>query len=293
MFENIKNIDTLCKEHISTALTSGKLSHAVILEGSDEETRTLCAKELAKAILCSSQSKPCNECPSCIKANAISHPDIHFLKKDDHAATIKVDEIRKLRQQAQLIPNDSSKAVFVIFEAQFMGPPAQNALLKIFEEPMPHVCFILTCESKTTLLDTIISRGSSYCLSKLTSEKLISDEVFSLAGELLEVLCTSNEAEFLKKTAVFQKDKDLFSAVINACTVIFRDALIVSASKCECISPQVQTAKKIAMNFPLNKILSYIEINDNILTLLKGSANYNLLLTRFCAMYFQNKITTL
>lgn len=293
MFENINNVDTLCKEHIYAALSNGKLSHAVILEGADEQTRTLCAKELAKAILCQNQEKPCDKCASCIKANAMSHPDIHFLKKDDGASTIKVDEIRKLRQQAQLIPNDSSKAVFVIFEAQFMGPPAQNALLKIFEEPMPHVCFILTCETKTTLLETIVSRGSSYCLSKLSSENHISVEDFSLAGELLEILCSSNEAQFLRKTAIFQKDKELFANVVNACTVIFRDALILSASKCECISPQVEAAKKIAMNFPLNKILSYIEINDNILTLLKGSANYNLLLTRFCAIYFQNKIATI
>lgn len=57
-----------------------------------------------------------------------------------------------------MLPNEAAYRVLILAEAQTMTPQAQNALLKILEEPPAHVIFILTCENRSQLLETVRSR---------------------------------------------------------------------------------------------------------------------------------------
>ncbi len=291
MFENLK-ISEKCSNELENAVKQGRLSHAVILEGADEETRLAASKELAKAIVCRSSQKPCNNCPDCIKANADCHPDIHLLIKDEKSTVIKVDEIRTLKEQAKLFPNDADSCVFIISEAQFMGIQAQNALLKIFEEPSSFIKFILTCPSKSALLETIISRGSVYRLSNEESA-LNSDEEIQFsndsANKFLVCLCESNEFEFLKLTSQFQKDKDRFQLVLTAIVPILRDALVLSNLSDELISNYKDTAKMLSLKFTSDKLINLIEFTQSLSQQILASANYNLVLTRFCSAFYQIK----
>lgn len=291
MFEDL-NISEKCSKELENAIKQGRLSHAVILEGADEETRLSASKELAKAIVCRASQKPCNNCPDCVKANADSHPDIHLLKRDEKSTVIKVDEIRTLKEQAKLFPNDADKCVFIISEAQFMGIQAQNALLKIFEEPSSFVNFILTCPSKSALLETIISRGSAYRLSN-DEAKIKNDEEIEAsndsANKFLICLCEGNEFEFLKLTAEFQKDKDRFQLVLSAMLPILRDALLLSNLSDELISDYKDTAKKLSSKFTSDKLINLIELAGSLSQQITASANYNLLLTRFCSTFYQIK----
>ncbi|MBQ8027962.1 MAG: hypothetical protein IJ262_00990 [Clostridia bacterium] len=293
MFDKII-VDDFFKKQITSAIKGSTLSHAIILEGADADIRLLVAKEIAQAIVCSGNEKPCMECKNCKKALADSHPDIHFLSKDNSATTIKVDEIRELRRKAQLVPNDSKKAVFIISEAQFMGVQAQNALLKIFEEPSEYVCFILTCETKASLLETIISRGASYQISPpVVSGCSVSTEASELADELIDSLCFNEEFVFLKKTAVFQKNKDLFSETLSAMKIILRDGLIHSYKKNYYISEKLLAAEKLSKCFSSAKIIRFIENIDSIEVSLKANANFNLLTTRFCSSFYQIKLSNI
>lgn len=291
MFDNL-NISDKCANALENAVKTGRLSHAVILEGADGDIRLNCAKELAKAIVCKDENKPCNICSSCIKANAGSHPDIHILEKDEKAATIKVDEIRALKDKAKLFPNDGDKSVFIISEAQFMGIQAQNALLKIFEEPSSFVNFILTCPSKSALLETIISRGSAYRLSNYEENPTDNEKIKNaneLANSLLCSLCKSNEFSFLAETAIFQKDKETFALMLSCMIPILRDALLLSNLSNELISEYKDTAKLLCCSFTTSKLMKYIEFVQSLTEQLNASANYNLLLTRFCSTFYQIK----
>ena len=147
MFENLE-VSNGFRNQIETAFKQNRLSHALIFEGSCQETRLQAALYLTKAILCKENLKPCGVCNSCNKVQNLSHPDLHLVKKSDDSNIIKVDTVREIKAKALLFPNEGTKSVFIIEEAQLMNPSAQNALIKIFEEPQSHVLFILNCPSK-------------------------------------------------------------------------------------------------------------------------------------------------
>lgn len=287
VFENIV-FDESCKRKIEHSIKSKTFPHAVILEGANAETRLSAAKEIACALVCTGEEKPCGICRACKKAKSGNHPDIYIFQKDDSAAAIKVDDVRLIREKALLLPNDGDKSIFIISEAQFMNPQAQNALLKIFEEPAPHVCFILTCPSRTAFLDTITSRAAAFMLSQEENFKVNgeeSKEALDLAKKLIDVLCSSNEFEFLKETSVFLKNKELFKAVLPFLIYIFRDALVKNEPLTDC-KEQAENLRRV---FTQKKLLSLIEETKLLMDAVEKSANHNLTITRLCSVFYRIK----
>lgn len=291
MFENI-NATKQFKNSINTALHSGTLSHALILEGSDSYTRFLAAKEIAKAVLCESENKPCRSCKMCKKVENDSHPDIHILKKDEKSNMIKVDPIRELKKQASVLPNDGKKSVFIIESAELMNQQAQNALLKIFEEPASHLLFILCCGAKSSLLDTIISRATAYSLG----EEIIQDETDSkaekarlLAGELALCLAEENEVIFLKRIAPMQKDKELFRQTLRSLKLVLRDSIALQHGGKDMLSPSYEAAKKLSTKLTAKKALEMLRCTEELYDTSMMNANHNLTITRFSALLYSVK----
>ena len=101
-FEN-KEYDSKFKELISSAFDSGRLPHAIILEGANEVTRMTFAKTLAKALVCKESTnsvKPCGKCADCVKASSMSHVDIKIVEGTNKSKTVSVEDIRKVRDKA-------------------------------------------------------------------------------------------------------------------------------------------------------------------------------------------------
>ena len=288
MFENIAVIPSF-RNAVSSAIASGKLSHALIFEGSSKDTRLALAKETAKAILCKSDNKPCNSCSACHKTDSGSHPDLHIIDKD--GAMIKVDEIRDVKDKAKVFPNDGNKSVFIICEAQNMNPQAQNALLKIFEEPASHVSFILTCPSKSSLLDTITSRATAYFSGEEESEETSesSQKAKELASGLLMSLATENELQFLKRTAVLQKDKPLFIAALKNMEPVIRDALVLSSGGKAFISGETDLYQKLRSTLTQKKLMLILGQLQSLRDSVENSANHNLALTRLSSILYSIK----
>lgn len=288
MFENIAVIPSF-RNAVSSAVASGKLSHALIFEGSSKEIRLSLAKETAKAILCKGTDKPCNNCSACHKADSGSHPDLHIIDKD--GAMIKVDEIRDVKAKAKVFPNDGNKSVFIICEANNMNTQAQNALLKIFEEPASHVSFILTCPSKSSLLDTITSRATSYFageeISDQSSEE--TEKAKALASELLLTMATENELQFIKKTAVFQKDKALFASVLKNMEPIIRDSLVLSSGGKSSISGEADLCQKLRSTLTQKKLMLMLQQLQALRSTAENSANHNLAITRLSSILYSIK----
>lgn len=288
MFENIDVIPSF-KSAVSSAVASGKLSHALIFEGSSQEIRLSAAKETAMAILCKGDSKPCGNCSACYKVGIDSHPDLHIISKQ--GAMIKVDEIRDIKEKAKVYPNDGDKSVFVICEAQNMNPQAQNALLKIFEEPARHVSFILTCPSKSSLLETITSRATAYFTGEDTGDESseTNEKARALASELLMTMANENELQFIKKTAVLRKDKPLLVSVLRNMEPIFRDALILSSGGKELISGEKETAEKLRTALTQKKLMLLLSEIQSLRDSAESSANHNLTLTRLSSILYSIK----
>lgn len=288
MFENIAVIPSF-KNAVSSAVSTGRLSHALIFEGASEEARLSAAKETAMAILCKSTHKPCKSCSSCHKVSVNSHPDLHIT--DMQGSMIKVDHIRDIKEMAKVYPNDGEKSVYIICEAQNMNPQAQNALLKIFEEPAKHVAFILTCPSKSSLLDTIISRATSYSMGEAVAEKDSDENTKSklLACELLMCLVKSNELDFLRKTAVFQKDKSLFLSVLEDMQPLLRDALVLSSGGRVLISDEKETAETLKNSLTQKKLMLLLKEIQSLKDSFENSANHNLSVTRLSSIMYSIK----
>lgn len=291
MFDNIKATDSF-KNSISVAVNSGKLSHALILEGSDDESRFLAATEIASAVMCESEHKPCGVCSHCVKCEKGIHPDLHIVEKADDSTMIKVDAIRTLKTKALLFPNEAKKSVFIIRQANLMNPQAQNALLKIFEEPASHLCFILTCPSKAAFLDTIISRATIYSLGEeIIGQNTNDDKAEALASELIISLASENEFSFVKRTAVFQKDKKLFASTLSAMIPIVRDALILKSGGRDFLCADSTAAKKLAGSFTQKKTATLLGSLQEFSDSLQFSPNHNLTITRLCSLLYSIKLS--
>ena len=131
---------------------SNRLSHAYIAAGSLADT-------LAMAIVCSgSGDRPCITCSHCKKAARGIHPDIIIINKPEKKREIIVEQIRELKRDVIVVPNESDKKAYIINDADTMNANAQNALLQILEEPPPHAVFILRTATPDELLPTVRSR---------------------------------------------------------------------------------------------------------------------------------------
>ena len=167
------------KRNILQMISNNKIPHAIILEGERGLGKKTLASFIAKAFLCRDEVKPCLKCKSCHLIDVGSHPDFMMISPD--GANIKVDQIRSLRSEAYLAPMMCDGRVFVIDFAEAMNEKAQNALLKVLEEPPQKVCFILLCQNASFLLPTIRSRCVCFTLAPVP----LNDEGFSKLESLL------------------------------------------------------------------------------------------------------------
>ncbi|MCR4936443.1 MAG: hypothetical protein K5990_08200 [Oscillospiraceae bacterium] len=140
-----------------------QLSHAYLLAGPQEAAHRR-ALELAQAMLCSAPgARPCGVCRDCRKLLRGVHPDLTVLTRLPDAKgklkrEIYVDQIRELVSTASILPGEAQRKVYLIRDAGMMNAAAQNALLKLLEEPPRFLCLILEAENAEALLETVRSR---------------------------------------------------------------------------------------------------------------------------------------
>ncbi|MBQ7874684.1 MAG: DNA polymerase III subunit [Oscillospiraceae bacterium] len=159
------------RKTLSAALREGLLSHAVLIEGEKGTGRKELAVWLAKAILCRSENSPCENCSVCRKIENGNHPDVEIYGAAGGARSFHIESIREIKNSLWLAPNESEQRVYILLNVENMTAEAQNALLKSLEEPPAHARFILTCDNRRSLLDTIISRSTVYTLEPPTREE--------------------------------------------------------------------------------------------------------------------------
>ncbi len=140
-------------------VASSRISHAYIIEGAEGSGKRTLARLICAAISCADGERPCMECISCSKILRDQSPDVITVTAQKGKVQLGVDVIRKVREDAAYAPNDLPRKFYIVPFADTMNDSAQNALLKILEEPPGHVMFMLLSENADNLLSTIRSRA--------------------------------------------------------------------------------------------------------------------------------------
>jgi DNA polymerase-3 subunit gamma/tau len=157
---------------LQNAIEGSRIHHAYLFSGVRGVGKTTGARILAKALNCEHgpATEPCNECSICREITEGIDLDVREI---DAATYSGVDNVRELRDVTQFQPARDRYRIFIIDEAHMLSTASWNALLKLIEEPPPHVIFMFATTEMNKVPQTIISRVQKFMLRKITLEELI------------------------------------------------------------------------------------------------------------------------
>ncbi|MCZ0709428.1 DNA polymerase III subunit gamma and tau [Microbacterium paraoxydans] len=148
---------------LMTALRGDRVGHAYLFSGPRGCGKTTSARILARCLNCAEgpTDTPCGTCPSCVELSRAGGGSLDVVEIDA-ASHNGVDDARDLRERATFAPSRDRFKIFILDEAHMVTPQGFNALLKLVEEPPPHVKFIFATTEPEKVLGTIRSRTHHY-----------------------------------------------------------------------------------------------------------------------------------
>ena len=290
------------KAQLSALVDGGRLPHAVVLEGESGLGKRTLAGELAAALVCRGEHRPCDSCPQCHKARAGVHPDILVYAPEGGARSFHKKTVDQIVGDVYMTPNEADYKIYILVNAHLMSVQAQNAILKVLEEPPAYVRFILTVENKSALLPTVLSRSVVFRLEGVPDrvrqalqlwngnigkamESLEDGEAAkysALSAELCRALVAENEYALICACAPLQKDRQ---AVLNICGVLrdlFRDALVLD-SGADLLSGSDEIPRLLGSKCTRKQLLQLVSVAEDTYQRALQNANNALLITKFCA----------
>ena len=164
------------------ALENDRVHHAYLFSGPRGCGKTSTARIMARSLNCEQgpTPDPCGVCESCVDLSAEGGGSIDVIELDA-ASHGGVDDTRDLRERAMFAPAKSRYKIYIIDEAHMISPQGFNALLKLVEEPPPHLRFIFATTDPDKVLSTIRSRTHNYAF-RLVSTKVLQDHLASVCA---------------------------------------------------------------------------------------------------------------
>lgn len=306
------------KEHLQNALSTGKVSHAYIINGEKSSGKEFIAKVFAMALQCEKEeTEPCQECRSCKQALSGNHPDIiHVIHEKPN--TISVDDIREqVNGSVAIKPYSSAHKVYIIGNAEKMTVQAQNALLKTLEEPPEYAVILLLTANLNSLLPTILSRCVVLNMKPVPDERVkqylcrqlqVPDYKAEVCAAFArgnigraKALATSEDFEKIKAEALsllkYIQDMDLNEIVaavkritefkleindyLDICAIWYRDALLFKATNDVnhlIFREEIQALRRTAQRSSYEGIENIIAALDTAKKRLDSNVNFELVM---------------
>lgn len=161
---------------LGESIEKNALSHALLIEGDKGSGKHTLAKEIAKAMLCEERENPnlplpCLKCRACYLVENNLAADLHYISRGDRAS-LGVDTVREMIEDTTMSATEFDHRIYIFEEAHTMTVGAQNALLKIMEEPPDGVKLILLTESADSMLTTVRSRARLLRMQRFTPDEI-------------------------------------------------------------------------------------------------------------------------
>jgi len=150
---------------LRNAITSGQVRQAYLFAGPRGTGKTSLARILAKGLNCAQgpTAEPDGTCHSCVSIAAGTSLDVIEM---DAASQRGIDDIREIRDRVVLQPVEGRYKVYILDEAHQLTDAAWNALLKLIEEPPPHLVFVFCTTDLSKVLPTVRSRCQTFVFQR-------------------------------------------------------------------------------------------------------------------------------
>lgn len=185
-------IDAYAAGRLQQSIREGQLNHAFLLYGPSGVGKAALSQAFAQVLCCTDRdpgdpSVACGVCRGCRSVRRGTHPDVEVFSLESEArlaekpgrtTSLGIDTIRRLRSSVSLLPLESPRRIMIIEDAETLPEPAQQALLKVLEEPPSSIIFLLLADEPESLLETVRSRCESVQLrpvSKATIESMLNE----------------------------------------------------------------------------------------------------------------------
>lgn len=190
-------------QHVVTRVEQERLPHAVLLTGVAGLGKTQFAAKMAESLLCLATDKAfhaCGLCHSCQLMLVGNHPDHLSIRAEEAGKSIKIDQIRTLKDKQSLTPSVAKWKTVIIESADAMTNSAANSLLKLLEEPQNNTILILTTNAVHRLPITIRSRCQQMHMAtpeySTTLQWLNSQDVIADVEQLQKISSLTQDAPF-------------------------------------------------------------------------------------------------
>ena len=165
------------KQRLGISIENGTLPHALLISGQSGSGKHTLTTEIARALNCENRDNkmlplPCGSCNNCRRIRENNFVDLKYLSRSGDKATIGVAEVRLFREDMFLSSTESDYKIYVIDEGDCLTPEAQNALLKVLEEPPSQVYIIMLVKEGDKILTTVKSRMQYIATSRFSNEEI-------------------------------------------------------------------------------------------------------------------------
>lgn len=296
--EELQTLQPVVMKQLQTIVEKNRMAHAYIFEGEKGTGKSEVTMFFIKLLLCENpaQNVPCETCRNCRRVESGNHLNIHHIYPD--GASIKIDQIRELLAELNMKGVEPGKKIYVLHQANTLGPNAANTLLKYLEEPDGEVVAILLTEQIQSILPTIRSRCQHIKFSKISRSVFMNQlveqgltnsmaaTVSMVTNELEEAVLLSHDEQFaharktvLKLVEMLQqnvheallfiheqwiptfKEKEEIEQALDLLLFAYRDIVAIKANQLEgCTYPDMtQRFSEIALRTTYERLSSQMQ----------------------------------
>lgn len=251
-------------------IQTGRLGQAYIINAPEGMGKKTVTQYILSLMMCSAHSS-CGTCPSCLSLAKGCHPDVVYLTRDEDKASLGVDNVRSVIGEIYTKPLMSEYKAVVVEEMHLATESAQNAMLKIIEEPPANVVFFLICSSMAQILPTIVSRAVVINLRPLPKDVLMTIDG---ADKFLCSVCEGNPG-MLKKLISDTDFTDFRDSVADAFfSISDKDAYApyLAAKKLEAYKTQANRVFSVMLMCVRDIYFKKLGLSSNIVN--KDKINY-------------------